>query len=102
MEQFDGFLLTYDRRTPFNKIDQLKSHQMTIQRRRLLGSAASAATDRQFLRNLHWTLQSWGIGKRASRLLPYDAFAEAIGVHPSEISRFDGLSIDDQNLGNMQ
>lgn len=102
IERFNYYLLTYDRRTPFDKTDQLKSHQLTIERRRELRTAYRAATDDRFCKNLYWTLQSWGIGKRASRLLPYNAFAQVIAAKADDIVKLDSVTIDDPSLDSEQ
>jgi hypothetical protein len=98
IHEFDHYLTWYDKHTPFKKPDQLKSHVMTIRRRTELGSAIIAATDSVFCNNLYRTLQYWGIGQRASVLIPYEAFAEVLASRASEIARLDGITIDDPAL----
>jgi hypothetical protein len=98
IRDFSHYLTYYDEHAPFNKTDQLKSHVTTIRRRRELGSAYLAATDREFCKSLYWTLQKWGIGQRASRLISYEAFAEVIASRASQIARFENVMIDDPDL----
>jgi hypothetical protein len=100
IRSFARYLAYYDEHTPFGvkNPDQLKFHLATIQRRLEVGSAHLAATDPEFLENLYRTLQSWGIGRRGSRLVSYRVFADAIGAHSAEIADLDGIRIDELNV----
>lgn len=95
---FAYYLSCYDARTPFDNPDQLNRHVRTIRLRRELGSAYKAATNPEFCKSLYETLQAWGIGNRASVLVPHEAFAEALASRASEISGLDGIEIDDPSL----
>src|SRR5215213_8792559 len=81
IEDFDHYLTWYDKNTPFNKPDQLKSHVITINLRRQIGSAQLAATNSIFCNNLYRTLKYWNIGQRKSILLSYKEFSEALASH---------------------
>jgi hypothetical protein len=69
IKDFDRYLAVYDARPTFRP-DQLSAHRDTIELRRRAGSAAAAAADPVFAASLHRTLRSWGLGVRASVLLP--------------------------------
>ena len=98
IKEFDHYLTWYDKHTPFNKPDQLKSHVITIRRRREIGSAQLAATDSVFCNNLYRTLKYWGIGQRASVLISNKEFAKVLASRVSEIAKLDGITIDDPAL----
>jgi len=96
--EFPRFLDAFGRDPPFNRHGQLEYHLATIQRRRALGSAVNAIEDGLFLQSLYRTLQAWGIGARASKLEPFEAFAGTLRAKSSQIAVLDGLSIDDPTL----
>jgi hypothetical protein len=95
---FDHYLSFYDARPPFDKLDQLNCHVRTIRLRRDLGTAYEAALNSEFCKSLYDTLWAWGIGRRASRLVSLEAFAENIASRAPEISGLDGIAIDDPSL----
>lgn len=66
--------------------------------RRELGSAAKALAENRFISSLYRTLQAWGIGARASLLLPVEHFSSILRSRASDIAAFDGLCIDDPAL----
>jgi hypothetical protein len=70
----------------------------TIRLRRELGSATAAVRDDRFLHSLYRTLNAWGIGRRASRLLPENAFAAAVRARQAEIAELENTSIEDLSL----
>lgn len=92
---FEHYVGVYDESTPFGRAGQFELHRQTIDRRRSLGSAVEALRDEQFISLLHGTLQAWGIGRRASRLAPLDAFAECLLDRSEDIGRLDGLSLEE-------
>lgn len=96
--EFPRFLQIFVHDPPFTRSGQLEYHLETIQARRELGSAAKALADDRFLRSLYRTLQAWGIGARASILLPVEDFESILRARASDIAAFDGLCIDDPAL----
>jgi len=94
---FDRYLAVYDAQPAFRP-DQLAAHRHTIERRRQAGSAAAAAADPQFAASLYRTLRAWGLGMRASVLLPEPAFATALVDAIPELTEVENLRIDDPNL----
>lgn len=100
IKDFDRFVAEYDLNPPFTP-QQLKSHLLTIRRRRELGSAVAASADPIFVQGLYDTLRSWGIGKRGSRLVSISEFTDAIAacaakLVPFESERIDALRDSDQ------
>jgi hypothetical protein len=95
---FPRFLKRFTNDPPFKKAGQLSTHVATIQLRRKLGSAKRAITDDRFLHSLHETLVAWGIGVRASRLLPVDQFAQKLREKSADITALENLRIDDPVL----
>lgn len=98
IESFDRWLKVFDDRQPFSTYGQLEYHQETINLRLSFNSAADAIHDDSFLRSLYETLRAWGIGKRASRLLPYSEFSTALRLRTNEIANLDGMKIYDSQL----
>jgi hypothetical protein len=96
--EFDACVEHYDRLVPFTRRGQYDRHRQTIDRRRAAGSAEAAATDDRFTELLHSTLQAWGIGRRASRLAPLDAFRQALSDRAPELSQLDQLTLEDPSL----
>jgi hypothetical protein len=94
ISSFSHFLETYDRDPPFKKFGQLPCHVKTIEIRMALGTGQKAAVDQNFCQSLYQTLQAWGIGQRASKLVPYETFVQEMQSLASEIGEFDGLQID--------
>lgn len=95
---FRFFLKYFVDHGPFKKTEQLEHHLLTIQRRRCLGSAAVALKDPVFLKSLYKTLGAWGIGKRASKLRPFQAFVSALNASEKEICELDGVRLDQTNM----
>ena len=94
IERFDRWLKVFDDNQPFSKYGQLEYHQETINLRLSFNSAADAIHDDNFLRSLYCrTLPAWGIGVRASRLLPYSEFSTALRLRTNEIANLDGMKI---------
>lgn len=94
--RFDRYLAVYDTQPAFRP-DQLAAHRRTIELRWRAGSAAAAA-DPQFAASLHRTLRAWGLGMRASVLLPGPAFADALAAAIPRLAEVENLRIDDPNL----
>ena len=54
-----------------------------------------------FLESLYSTLEAWGIGTRASRLVPFADFAAELNRWSPTFADLDGLLIDDPGLGDV-
>jgi hypothetical protein len=98
IEGFPRYLRVYDEQYPFRRSGQWSNHAATIQLRRALGSATAAARDASFVANLHQTLRSWGIGKRASRIVSVEMFTQALETHVRDLQQLEGLSIEDSRI----
>lgn len=98
MAGFDGFVLAFDKHSPFDKPQQLGLHQQTILRRRNLGSAVAALQDDSLLSSLYQTLLAWGLGTRGSKLEPFPVFVERLRSHVSEIAALEQLKLSDPLL----
>jgi hypothetical protein len=83
---------------PFRRSGQYEFHRRTIDLRRELGSARAAIESQTFVSLLHNTLQKWGIGRRASRLIPVDEFHGRLLDVEGEVCELDGRSIENQAL----
>jgi hypothetical protein len=95
---FERFVQIYNSQPPFRKYGQLEFHQYTISCRRRLSSPVEAIHDDIFLESLYKTLHAWGIGVRASHLVPYSEFKKELQSKSDWIARFDGLKISDTEL----
>ena len=98
VEGFDRYVDLYDRTYPFTQAKQLVLHRQTIDRRRQLASVTAALEDDGFLRLLYETLRAWGIGVRASVLVPFDDFAAALREHQVQLASLNGDKIEDPSL----
>ena len=98
ISDFPTLVDSYDRITPFTRSDQLEAHRRTIDLRRQHESPTSALNDATFIQSLYTTLQSWGIGSRASILVPIDQFAQSLGCWSTTFDALDDLTIDDPDL----
>lgn len=98
IEGFPRFLSVYNKEPAFSRTGQLELHLETIQMRRELGSACEAIKNDQFLASLYQTLNAWGIGRRSSRLLPFEDFVEAIRAKSRTIEDLDYLSLEEEGL----
>jgi hypothetical protein len=96
--RFDELVGLYDQEVPFRRSGQYEFHRRTIDRRRALGSASAAIEDAVFVASLYGTLQKWGIGRRASRLVPLEDFGKRLQFCGSALADLDGLSIEDDAL----
>ncbi|MGE0875313.1 MAG: hypothetical protein AB7O31_11655 [Burkholderiales bacterium] len=95
---FPRYLAAYGNRPAFTRAGQLEFHVETIRLRRELGSAIAAVRDDRFLHSLYQTLNAWGIGRRASRLIPEAEFAAALRAKETEIAELDRESLEAPNL----
>ncbi len=96
--EFPSLVIEYDRDTPFVRSGQLESHQRTIALRRRHPTSASALSDDRFVKSLYETLQAWGIGVRASVLVPVDEFQSVLTSWIDRFSELNGAMIDDPSL----
>lgn len=88
----------YDRQVPFQRSGQYEWHRMTIEARLRCDSAGQALDDEAFPRLLYGTLQRWGIGRRASVLVPLPEFRQCLRDQAAPIAALDGARIDDPAL----
>src|SRR5215472_14885020 len=95
---FTDCLAAYDRLVPFSRFGQYETHRAAINRRRHAASAAIALQDDEFLGLLYQTLRRWGIGIRASRLVPPAEFRRLHRAQSSRISALGGARIADPSL----
>src|SRR3972149_4588043 len=83
---FSRYLDAYTRKPAFTRAGQLEYHLESIALRRQLGSATAAVSDEAFVRSLYRTLQAWGIGSRASSLVPQSEFAAPLPDKKTELA----------------
>jgi hypothetical protein len=98
IQGFGRYLSAFDADPAFRRTGQRENHIATIARRREVKTAAAAIADITFLRLLHQTLQSWGIGQRGSKLLEFDAFVQAIHHCEPVIVSLESHRLDDPCL----
>jgi hypothetical protein len=91
---FDQCVETYDRSAPFNRTGQYEFHRQTIDRRTAVGSVEAAVHDVEFLELLYKTLQRWGIGIRASVLVPFPEFRSTLESHLAQLGELEPLAIE--------
>lgn len=94
IDGFDQCVETYDRSVPFTRSGQYEFHRRTIDRRTTVGSVEAAVQDEQFLELLYETLKCWGIGKRASRLVPFTEFRSTLESHMAQLAELEPLAIE--------
>jgi hypothetical protein len=95
---FPVFVAAFARKPPFSKPAQFTTHSKTVARRTKLGSASAAIHDSTFVKSLYETLQAWGIGSRASRLLDVPEFTARLLKNEDEIAALEPLSLDNAAL----
>lgn len=95
---FAGCVESYDRQVPFQRSGQYEWHRMTIEARLRCGGARRALEDEAFGRLLYGTLQRWGIGRRASVLVPLAEFRQRLLDQAAPISALEDARIDDEAL----
>lgn len=93
---FGRYVQVHDQRVPFTG-EQLAAHRQTIELRRRAGSVQAAVQDPEFVASLRRTLLAWGIGRRASRLVPEDDFADALRSAQPAIADLEALTIETLN-----
>ena len=98
ISEFAQCVDVFDQQVPFARSGQYESHRATIDRRRSLSDIPSALRDDVFLDLLYETLQLWGIGRRASRLVPVSDFRERLRARRDEIAAFEVIRLNDPNL----
>ncbi len=96
---FGHYVEVYDLRVPFARKGQFEMHLATIGRRRRLGTVAKALADDLFLNDLYGTLQAWGIGRRASRLVPLAAFRERLRACEAQFRSLEQFRLSDPIAG---
>jgi hypothetical protein len=95
---FAACVEAYDRQVPFQRSGQYEWHRMTIEARLRCGGAGRALEDEAFGRLLYGTLQRWGIGRRASVLVPLAEFRQRMLDQAAPISALEDARIDDEAL----
>ena len=98
IQRFDELVAECDRSVPFRRRGQYERHRQTIDCRLELGSARAAIGSPVFTGLLYETLQLWGIRRRASRLVPLDAFRDRLVAVADAINALDGLCIESAGL----
>jgi len=88
----------FDQQVPFTRSGQYSLHRATIDRRHSWLNVRDALKDEVFLDSLYQTLQAWGIGRRASHLVPRAQFGNCLRQCSDEIVSFDNLRLDDPDL----
>jgi hypothetical protein len=95
---FAECVAAYDRRVPFILVGQYDTHRAAIDRRRRSATVNTALDDEEFLGLLYVTLRRWGIGVRASWLVPLAEFRRQLRAQADALCGLDGARIDDQAL----
>lgn len=94
-ENFAACVDAYDCRVPFLRIGQYQWHRATIDARMRCGGVRRALDDEGFTGLLYETLQRWGIGRRASRLVPLEEFRQRMRDQAGPIAALETARIDD-------
>ena len=94
---FGRYVLVYDEEVSFTT-EQLAAHRRCIALRKQAGTVRAAINDIQFLQALRRTLRAWGIGVRASRLVPEYQFASALRAALPALEVLEPLTIDRPDL----
>ncbi|MGH3244738.1 MAG: DUF7669 domain-containing protein [Trebonia sp.] len=94
-ENFAACVDAYDRQVPFLRTGQYEWHRATIDARMRCGNVRRALDDEAFTGLLYETLQRWGIGRRASRLVPLEEFRQRMRDQAGPIAALEGTRIDD-------
>lgn len=90
---FDRYVQVHEQRVPFTG-EQLTAHRQTIVLRRQAASVEAAVGDPAYVASLRRTLLAWGIGRRASRLVPEEDFALALQAALPVLGEFASVTID--------
>ncbi len=94
---FESYVQAYDDHVPFTG-EQLTSHRRTTDLRRRAGSVSAAVEDPEFVTSLRKTLLAWGVGRRASRLVPEAEFAAALQAVAPHLKALEPLTINGRSL----
>jgi hypothetical protein len=94
---FERYVQVYDDRVPFTSV-QLACHRKTAGLRRQAEGVQAAVENGQYVESLRETLQAWGIGRRASRLVPPTEFAAALRAAVPRLEPLEALRIDAADL----
>lgn len=97
VDGFGRYVQAYDDHVSFTS-EQLAAHRATVELRKQTGSVRAAVGSEQFLASLRRTLLAWGIGRRASRLVPADALAAALHAALPRLEPLESLTIDGSEL----
>ena len=96
VDRFPQWLDVFDRELPFARAGQEDGHVATLIRwKELGGDVASLVRDDVFVSTLYRTLQAWGIGRRASRLVPLDLFRGRLVDAEPRLSELQGVRVSD-------
>jgi hypothetical protein len=98
ISEFGDLLDYYDAQLPFDRSGQYANHRKTIDLRQNAGTVTAALADERFLQALYATLQSWGIGSRASTLVPFSDFVTALRQWSGPLTDLDQRAIDQPTL----
>lgn len=94
---FGRYVQVYDDRVSFTST-QLGAHRGCIALRRKAGSVRAAVNDAQFVDSLRQTLRAWGIGNRASKLVPEPQFSAALRSALPSLEALEPFAIDEPDL----
>ncbi|HEV2258728.1 MAG TPA: hypothetical protein VGS06_36880 [Streptosporangiaceae bacterium] len=94
---FGRYVRVYDEQVSFTS-EQLAAHRACIALRKQAGSVRAAVNSAPFLQALLRMLRAWGIGVRASRLVPADQFGAALRAALPALEELEPLAIDDSGL----
>jgi hypothetical protein len=95
---FAACVEAFDRQVPFQRSGQYEWHRMAIEARLRCGSVREALDDETFPRLLYGTLQRWGIGRRASVLVPLAEFRQRLRDQAAPLTALQDAAIDDHAL----
>jgi hypothetical protein len=97
IDGFGRYVSAYDALVPFSS-EQLAAHRECLALRREAGSVRAAASNMRFIESLRRTLVAWGIGGRASYLVPPREFTAAIHTAVPTLEQLEPLAIDAPGL----
>ena len=97
-EEFAACVEIYDEQAPFTRRGQYTMHRKTIDRRLTHPNVEAALSDEAFLDDLYETLHVWGIGRRASKLIPRNQFGTQLRALGAVISEFERFNLENEDL----
>lgn len=97
VSRFRDYVQVYDDRVPFTG-EQLAAHRRSVELRRQAGGVRAAVENEEFVASLRRTLFAWGVGRRASRLVPMEDFGAALRAAAPDLEALESLTIDGGNL----